>query len=313
MSLNDFDLALARSAAEAARGAREIIVGRRGAADVAEKGAHDFVTAADKAVQKLLFTELAEKYPDFALFGEEGEHRHIDPAVPTWVIDPIDGTTNFVRRLDASVVSVALVYEGESRIGVVYDPFTDRAFVSARGEGAFCGDARLHVSDVDYSEAVVGVGTMPYDKSDSERLFRMWHRIFLETNDLRRAGTAASDIVRTAEGKLDGYIEKGSDRGILPRHLSYSPRQAAFLPTGTVSGWSSTNQSALSWPPLRVLRNVFSNVYPKNILLTDLQPKGPDDHEKDQNTVNQNTCAVYRGAYAPSHACGVQEGGRRHD
>ena len=121
---------VARRAAAAARGAREIITDRRGASEVAEKGVHDFVTA------------------------------------------------------------------------------TDRAFVAARGEGAYLGDERLHVSDVDYSEAIMAVGTMPYDKSDSDRLFRMWHRIFLETNDLRRIGAAASDIVRVAAGKIEGYCEK---------------------------------------------------------------------------------------------------------
>lgn len=101
-----------------------------------------------------------------------------------------------------------LWHEGESVVGVVYDPYTDRAFVAARGEGAYLGDERLHVSDVDYSEAIMAVGTMPYDKSDSDRLFRMWHRIFLETNDLRRIGAAASDIVRVAAGKIEGYCEK---------------------------------------------------------------------------------------------------------
>lgn len=208
MSYIDFGISVARRAAAAARGARDIIVSRRGAGDVAEKGAHDFVTATDRAVQRLLFSELADTFPDFALFGEEGEHTAIDPAVPTWVIDPIDGTTNFVRGHCASVVSVALVFEGDSRIGVVYDPYTDRAFIAARGEGAFAGDERLHVSDVDYREAIMSVGTMPYDKTDSERLFRMWRRIFLETNDLRRIGSAASDIVRVAEGKIEGYCEK---------------------------------------------------------------------------------------------------------
>lgn len=208
MAISDFGMSVARRAANAARGAREIITDRRGASDVAEKGAHDFVTATDRAVQRLLFAELAAEFPDFALFGEEGTHSVIDPAVPTWVIDPIDGTTNFVRGHEASVVSVALVYEGESVAGVVYDPYTDRAFVAARGEGAYLGDERLHVSDVDYSEAIMAVGTMPYDKSDSDRLFRMWHRIFLETNDLRRIGAAASDIVRVAAGKIEGYCEK---------------------------------------------------------------------------------------------------------
>ena len=188
---------VARRAAAAARGAREIITDRRGASEVAEKGVHDFVTATDRAVQKLLFAELAAEFPDFALFGEEGTHSVIDPAVPTWVIDPIDGTTNFVRGHEASVVSVALVHEGESVVGVVYDPYTDRAFVAARGEGAYLGDERLHVSDVDYSEAIMAVGTMPYDKSDSDRLFRMWHRIFLETNDLRRIGAAGRLLRKT--------------------------------------------------------------------------------------------------------------------
>ncbi len=208
MSGSDFGMSVARRAAAAARGARDIITGRRGAVEVSEKGAHDFVTATDRAVQKLLFSELAGEFPDFALFGEEGEHKGINPDVPTWVIDPIDGTTNFVRGHEASVVSVALVFGGDSQVGAVYDPYTDRAFIAARGEGAFAGDERLHVSDVDYREAIMSVGTMPYDKTDSERLFRMWRRIFLETNDLRRIGSAASDIVRVAEGKIEGYCEK---------------------------------------------------------------------------------------------------------
>lgn len=208
MADTDFGISVARRAAAAARGARDIIIGRRGAKDVAEKGAHDFVTAADRAVQELLFFELSAEFPDTAMFGEEGACPKIDPRIPTWVIDPIDGTTNFVRGHGASVISIALVLGGESLVGTVYDPYSDRAFVAARGKGAFVGDERLHVSDVEYSEAIMAVGTMPYDKSDSQRLFRMWHRIFIETNDLRRIGSAASDIVRVAEGKIEGYCEK---------------------------------------------------------------------------------------------------------
>lgn len=209
MNNTEFGLSLASRAAGIAMEARDIILGRRGAAEVSEKGAHDFVTAADRAVQQLLFTGLKEEFPDFALFGEEGEHELIDRSVPTWVVDPIDGTTNFVRGHRASVVSVALVFDGDSRIGVIYDPYSDEVFTAARGAGSFCGDERLKVSDVSYSEAIIAMGTMPYDKSNSESFFRMWHRIFLETNDLRRIGSAARDIVRIAEGKIEGYCERG--------------------------------------------------------------------------------------------------------
>lgn len=202
----DFSLALAHRVADIARETREIII--CGASDVSEKGAHDFVTSADRAVQKLLFSRLREEFPNFALFGEEGEHELISPSVPTWVVDPIDGTTNFVRGHRASVVSIALVLEGDSHVGVIYDPYTDEVFTAARGKGAFCGDERIHVSDVDYSEAIIAMGTMPYNKSNSEQLFRMWHRIFTETNDLRRIGSAARDIVRIAEGKIEGYCER---------------------------------------------------------------------------------------------------------
>ncbi len=195
---------------EPVRSAKKIIFDKSLSADVERKGADDFVTLADKGVQAYIQGELLRLYPDCKFMGEEEDEHIIDPDTPTFILDPIDGTTNFIHDFKMSAVSLALAHKGEILMGVIYNPFTDEMFYAERGCGAYCNGERIAVSEIDdFSEALAGIGTAPYHKVKTEAYFKLYHKIFMEAVDFRRAGSAALDGSFTAAGRLECYLEYG--------------------------------------------------------------------------------------------------------
>ena len=175
---------------------------------ITAKGDNDFVTATDYAVQKILEEGLHAIRPDFAFLGEESADHRLDLNVPTWVIDPIDGTTNFIHRYAFSCVSVGLVLGGDTLIGVVYNPYMDELFSAARGFGATLNDRPISVSEIDdFRYALVNIGTMAYHKNKTADAFRLWKRLFCAGSDIRRSGSAALDLCYVAVGRTEMYAE----------------------------------------------------------------------------------------------------------
>ena len=145
------------------RAAGEIILRRDGAAAIRTKAAQDFVTEVDFRVQSFIRDALEERWPELQFMGEEQDNSHLDFSKPYWVLDPIDGTTNFIHDFRASVISLALVCDHEPLFGVVYNPSTGEEFTGIRGGGAYLNGAPISVSDAaSLSEALVFVGTAPY-------------------------------------------------------------------------------------------------------------------------------------------------------
>lgn len=180
----------------------------RAAANITVKGDSDFVTTADIAVQQALADGLRTLCPDFAFMGEESAMHTINPAVPTWVIDPIDGTTNFIHRFAFSAVSVGLVLGGEPLLGVVFNPYLDELFAAVKGGGAVCNGKPIAVSPLAcFDTALVGIGTMPYYKDKTSDVFRLWQRLFNAGADIRRTGSAALDVCYIAAGRMDVFAE----------------------------------------------------------------------------------------------------------
>lgn len=189
------------------RGVRPLM-DERAASEVTVKGDSDFVTAADLAVQQALEDGLRAIRPNFAFMGEESAMHEIDPAVPTWVIDPIDGTTNFIHRFAFSAVSVGLVLGGEPILGIVFNPYLDELFAAVKGGGATCNGRPIGVSSLDnFDTALVGIGTMPYYKDKTSDTFRLWRRLFNAGADIRRTGSAALDVCYVAAGRMDVFAE----------------------------------------------------------------------------------------------------------
>jgi myo-inositol-1(or 4)-monophosphatase len=179
---------------------------RRHAIDVRDKGVADFVTEADLAVQAYLYRELAERFPDDAFFGEEGDEPAVDPARPTWVIDPIDGTSNFAHGRPGWCVSVGLRAGGESMLGAVYDPLRDELFHARRGGGAYLEADRLACRDhraLAGAQLVFGLTR----KAPPQPTLAAVERLALEGASFRSYGVGALMIAYVGAGRIDGFFE----------------------------------------------------------------------------------------------------------
>lgn len=192
------------------RSLRSFLLDPTSAGEVIVKNRNDFVTAADLGVQRRLQDALGERYPDFRFMGEEDADHTVDAETPTFILDPIDGTTNYIFSYGLSAVSLALVHRGKAEMGAVYNPYTDELFFAARGKGATLNGKPIHVqSAAAPAEVVAAVGTMPYRKEFADELFRVMHRLYLECIDVRRSGSAALDLCYVAAGRVGLYCERG--------------------------------------------------------------------------------------------------------
>lgn len=192
------------------REVRPIVFNRELACDIHEKGVSDFVTRADTSVQGFIHERLTSLCPDCRFMGEESTDHSIDSSVPTFVLDPIDGTTNFIHDFRLSAVSLALTLHGETVKAVVYNPFTDEMFSAESGGGAFLNGKAIHVSEVpDIAHALVCIGTMPYHKDVSVGYFGLFRELFMRSVDIRRLGSSAIEACYVAAGRLDCYLENG--------------------------------------------------------------------------------------------------------
>lgn len=185
-----------------------ILKAERDAIDIQSKeGSANFVTSYDVQVQEKLKKGLAEIIPDAHFIGEEGEQELFSEKGKYFIVDPIDGTTNFIKDYHMSCVSVALVEDGLVQLGIIYNPYLDELFLAKRGEGAFCNDKRLQVSKQPLSNGLVLFGTSPYDASLSEASFKLAYEYFKQALDIRRSGSAALDLCTIAAGRAELYFE----------------------------------------------------------------------------------------------------------
>ena len=176
---------------------------------VHEKSNHqDLVTRYDSQVQRFLEDRLLSLLPQAGFLGEEdlGEDVHADREY-LFVVDPIDGTTNFVKEYPHCGISVGLYRNGRPEIGVIYDPYLDELFEAERGQGAFCNGRSIHVSDVPLADAVSVMGTSPYYRQYADVTFQMGRKLFDGSLDIRRAASAALDLCYIAAGRVDCYFE----------------------------------------------------------------------------------------------------------
>lgn len=177
---------------------------------VRHKGGIDLVTETDLAVEAFLKEALAALLPDANFLAEESSEQGQEPQGLCWIIDPVDGTTNFVHRIPLVGTSVALWHNGRVELGVVNVPMLDECFYAGRGLGAFCNDAPISVSRVEkVGDALAGTG-FPYDVA--ARLPEIMQRLSLVlpgTQGLRRMGAASLDLAYVACGRLDVFYEAG--------------------------------------------------------------------------------------------------------
>ncbi len=175
---------------------------------VADKGRNDFVTEVDRNAEAAIIEVLREKYPHHAILAEESGAQAGNEF--EWVIDPLDGTTNFLHGLPQFAVSIALKVKGRLDIGVVYDPISEEMFTASRGEGALLNDHKIRVSNrKSLDGALLGTG-LPYrDFSFMDNYMGMLKDLAQETAGIRRPGSAALDFAYVACGRTDGFWELG--------------------------------------------------------------------------------------------------------
>ena len=202
------------TAVKAARRAGTII--NRGARDldlltVTAKGPKDFVSEIDHAAEAAIVETLLSAYPDYAILAEEGTNKGANPdAEYVWIIDPLDGTTNFLHGFPQYCVSIALAHRNIVQQGVIYDPVRNDLFTATRGRGAFLNDRRIRVSRRTHlRDCLVGTGFPFRDGSYLDTYLAMMKTMTEQAAGLRRPGAAALDLAYVAAGYYDGFFEIG--------------------------------------------------------------------------------------------------------
>lgn len=218
-----------RAAAEAAA----LILAREGAAEVREKERADLVTAVDEAAERAVIARVRAHFPDDAVVAEETAAEAVH-AGRRWIVDPIDGTTNFVHGHPFTCVSIAFADDGGLAAGVVHAPLLGEVFHAVRGGGAFLNDRPVRVSAVDAPGGALVATGFPFKggKGEPEPYFRLVAEVLAESQDVRRAGSAALDLAYVAAGRVDAFFEIG----LAPWDVAAGALLVAEA-GGTVGGW----------------------------------------------------------------------------
>ncbi|HUO76636.1 MAG TPA: inositol monophosphatase family protein [Thermodesulfovibrionales bacterium] len=232
--------------------------------DISIKQASDFVTRVDRESEQGIMTTLRRHFPYHSFLAEESE-KDTETEGYRWIIDPLDGTTNYIHGYPAFSVSIALEYRRKIRLGVILDPLRDELFSAEKGRGAFLNGEPVTVSRVgNPGDALIATG-FPFRKKEmTDRYLELFRNIFQRVSDLRRAGSAALDLAYLACGRCDGFFEIGlspwdmaagsiliQEAGGIVTDFGGGPE---FLATGNIVAGNSTLHGVL----LDEVRKVFS-------------------------------------------------------
>ncbi|MGQ0664279.1 MAG: inositol monophosphatase family protein [Pseudomonadota bacterium] len=177
---------------------------------VSVKGPADFVSTADLEAERIIKAELSRARPDYGFLMEESGAQSGGDTSRRWIVDPLDGTANFLHGIPQFCISIALEADGDIVTGLVYDPLRDEMFAAEKGMGAFLNDRRLRVSARrELADAVIGTGIPPRERGDHPRYLRLLAGAMANTAGVRRMGAAALDLAYVAAGRFDGFFEHG--------------------------------------------------------------------------------------------------------
>lgn len=194
---------------QAVKSAGEIILTASGREDsvTAKEGKKNFVTKYDVAVQEYLYSELNKIIPNAEFVGEEGEFDKNSTAL-RFVVDPIDGTTNFMHDYHCSCISVAVCKGEHPVLGIIYNPYSDEVFSAEKGKGAYLNGKQIKVSERTLADGLALFGTSPYHPENADETFTLLRKVFDYSRDIRRSGSAAYDICMVACGRCEIFFEK---------------------------------------------------------------------------------------------------------
>lgn len=176
--------------------------------EVAEKNQNDLVTQVDQLSEATIIEHIKKAYPNHTILAEESGRQGAENSDYCWIIDPLDGTKNFVHGVPHFAISIALSYKDKLEIGVVYDPIRQELFTATRGQGAYLNSRRIRVSQTKkLDQALIGTGFPFRDKHHLGPYLNTFQTIFPKASGIRRAGAAALDLAYVAAGRLDGFWE----------------------------------------------------------------------------------------------------------
>lgn len=199
-------------AVRAARAAGNVIMrnyDQRDQLKVDSKGLRDFVTDVDRHAERMVTDTILKTYPRHGILGEEGDAIEGD-GIHQWVIDPLDGTTNYLMGFPHFSVSIALKVRGRVELGLVYDPFKEELFIASKGNGATLNDKRIRVRPTKHMSGAITATGFPFRHEQlREKHARLFAAVIEKTGDARRTGSAALDLAYVAAGRIDAYWEFG--------------------------------------------------------------------------------------------------------
>lgn len=238
---------------------------------VAQKGKNDYVTAVDKAAEEAIIEVIRKSYPDHSIVAEESGVNAGANSEVQWIIDPLDGTTNFVKRFPHFCVSIAIRVNGRTEVGVVYDPIRNELFTAVRGEGTKLNEFRLRIDTErrDLQGAILATG-FPFKATHHRNTHLNMVSALMDNGvaDFRRTGSAALDLAYVAAGRIDGYFEIG----IKPWDCAAGDliaREAGALVTNFVGGTDYLTSGNIVAGNGRVVKEVLTSIQP--VLTEDLK------------------------------------------
>ncbi|MBR1203472.1 MULTISPECIES: inositol monophosphatase family protein [unclassified Bradyrhizobium] len=231
---------------------------------VSLKGPANFVSLADKRAEEMLYTDLEKARPGYGFLGEEGGKREGGDKSHTWIVDPLDGTTNFLHGIPQFAISIGLQREDTIIAGVIYNPANDELYIAERGKGAFLNDQRLRVAGRrQLNECVVACGLPHIGRGNHQLALQEMAALQSKVAGFRRFGAASLDLAFVAAGRLDGYWERNLQSWDVAAGL-LMVREAG----GTVSGIQGSDD------PLQTGHVVCGNEFVHGELIKILKPLG---------------------------------------
>lgn len=250
-------------AVRAARAAGQIIVKNfsdPSKVETMQKAMNDLVTNVDREAENAIIQTIRKSYPDHTIVAEESGLTSGKDADYTWIIDPLDGTTNFVKGIPHFAVSIALRIKGRAEVAVVFDPIRDELFTAARGSGAQLNGYRIRCGQSkDLGGAILATAFPHRQRHHYQSFLTMFNNIFQECADIRRAGTASLDLAYVAAGRMDGYWEIG----LKPWDLAAGEliaREAGAIVTDFAGGHNYDNSGNIVCGNPRVVKALLGKI-----------------------------------------------------
>lgn len=230
--------------------------------EVELKGTNDVVTNIDLAAEQVIIDTIRKSYPKHTIISEECGVLKGEDDDYQWIIDPLDGTTNFIKGIPHFSVSIALKVKGKLDQAVIYDPMRGEVFTASRGKGAQLNGFRIRVKQPKELKGTVLATGFPFKKKQhTDAYFAMFKSLFLKTSDMRRAGSAALDLAYVAAGRVDGFFEIG----LMPWDTAAGELlviEAGGMVTDFTGGHNHVNSGNIVASSTRILKEILKDIRP---------------------------------------------------